>query len=366
MKKRFGLAGLIVLVVIFFLGLSWKEHRWTGQTMGTSFSVHVFLPGFLLSTNDVSFDELKKVVEQELSIINNSMSTYLPTSEISLLNAQAANQDKCIQVSEPLHETLTIAKKVHDINPLYDVTLGPLIDLWGFGGKSTVTLNWQPPANNLIEETLERVGFDLLDIGRDCVIKQADIELDLSSVAKGYAVDRIVAAFRARGVQHFLVEIGGEVFASGYKKPLRPWLDAGKWRVAVEKPIEARSELAAEPIVVADFGVATSGDYRNYLEFDQKYYTHLIDPRTGQALIYEKKPGERLRSVTVLSSSTGLADAFATGLLIAGKDLAQRISIQNKLKVLLLIESVSDEAGKSQVSYDIWRSPEFSRDAHRP
>lgn len=360
MLKRFGLAGAIVLVVIFFLGLSWKELRWTGQTMGTSFSVHAFLPGFLIADDDVSFDDLKAVVLEELAVVNDSMSTYKADSEISQFNQGLPDLHKCVELSPPFLDTLRIAEKVHvQTNGFYDVTLGPLIDLWGFGGNSQLKLDWQPPSADLIDEALEKVGFDRMKIQEQCVVKQAELELDLSSVAKGYAVDRIKDAFRAKGVEHFLIEIGGEVFASGYKKPLRPWLSAGVWRVAIEQPGKEPGTPSLPPVEILDFAVATSGDYRNYFEFQGVHYSHLIDPQTGQALQYDQLPGQKLRSVTVIGPSAGVADALATGLLVVGLERAKAIATLNKVATLLLFESTQQDGDRVQRKSGVWRSPAF-------
>jgi len=220
----------------------------------------------------------------------------------------------------------------------YDVTVGPLVELWGFGAGGRGA---SVPGEEAIARARARTGAGhlRLDAAGGRVFKGADVALDFSSLAKGYAVDRVSDYLLQAGVSRHLVEIGGELRGRG----TRPGGDP--WRIAVEKP-SAGAREPARIIDVTDIAVATSGDYRNFFEIDGQRYSHSIDPRSGYPVDHD------LVSVTVLHDSAMLADAWATALVVLGYNAASRLSGQFGLAAFFIRRS---EGGFEEAA-----SPAFS------
>ena len=276
-------------------------YGFSGPTMGTSYHVTLATdPGEALRTR------LAVDIEATLARINGRMSTYDPESELSRFNAHTGTD--WYPVSE---ETLEVVRTAQEISALtggaFDVTVGPLVDLWGFGPARPAEL---PPSNQRISDLLARVGYGLLDLREDPPAlrkRKPELHVDLSAIAKGYAVDEVAALLAAAGIEDFLVEIGGEIQASGTNKAGLPW------RIAIEKP--ASGQRTAQRIIgIHDLGLATSGDYRNFFEVSGQRYSHTIDPRTGHPVRHQ------VASVSVLDPSAMRADALATALLAMGAD----------------------------------------------
>ncbi len=290
--------------------------RLDGQTMGTSWSVQVV--GEAMRPTP-----LKGEIEQLLQRLLDIMSHYQPDSELSRFN-RADDQTQWMKVSPELVQLLESANKISALSGgAFDVTSAPLVALWGFGppGDHAPVGNAAPTAQH-IQRARAAVGFRKLRLQhRPAAIAthQPPLTLDLSAIAKGYAVDQIAKYMRNRGHEHFLVEIGGEVRAHGRNA------HGEKWRLAVEQPL-AQSRLPLTVLHLSGSAIATSGDYRNYRALtDGRRVTHLIDPRTGQPTTHN------LRSVTVLDPACARADALATALAVLGPveglALAQRASI---------------------------------------
>jgi len=375
--RRLVVISAVVISMVLIWGLSWHEDNWAGKTMGTSYSVHIFRPGFLQSSAEISSAdmpdteipetmELQKVLEEDLARVNQSMSTYIPDSEISKFNQIAAG-DTCHPVSQDFMNVLTIAEKVYqDTDGYFDPTVGPLVDLWGFGGKSKLTLDWAPPSEDAIAETMKKVGFNSLELHKEdlCVIKRADVEVDLSAVAKGYGVDVLLNTLNKAGIANALVEIGGEVHVSGQKMPLRPWMKGAPWRIMIEKPskdmvsipvmTDALKEEINAPFSLKDQAVATSGNYRNYYEYKGQSFSHIINPKTGYPLEHQHDKSQ-LTSVSIFADSTGIADGYATGLFVLGLEAAQDVAIRQGLEVVLVYEDQSTK------SFDVWVSPAYKK-----
>jgi len=204
----------------------------------------------------------------------------------------------------------------------YDVTVAPLVDLWGFGAEGPRDGIPDPAA---LAATRARVGQEKLDWdpGSRWLDKRAAIALNFSSIAKGYAVDRVAAILEAAGFADYLVEIGGEMRVAG----LSPRGDA--WRVAVERP-EAGTRAVARGIELSDRAIATSGDYRNFFTVDGERYSHLIDPRSGAPVTHD------VVSVTVVDESCMVADGWATALAVLGREAALEVAAKAGLAVYLL------------------------------
>lgn len=219
----------------------------------------------------------------------------------------------------------------------YDITVGPLVDLWGFGAPAVGDRVPEPAA---IQAALERVGRDKLRWEGGALHREADVRVDFSSVAKGYAVDRLTALLLEAGLQDTLVEIGGELRATGN----RP--EGGPWMLAVESPDMSQGRFV-EAIAASDIAVATSGDYRNYFEIDGIRYSHLVDPRTGYPVEHQ------LVSVTVLHKECMFADAYATALIVLGVEAARELAAALDLAVLFV--------SRAEDGLEVQYSPAFER-----
>ncbi|MFK7975815.1 MAG: FAD:protein FMN transferase [Halioglobus sp.] len=288
-----------------------------GATMGTTWSIT-----YLGSGEEPPAAQINAGVVEVLAAVNASMSTYQPTSEISRFNALPAGEP--IQVSEPFIEVLETALRVGGLTQgAYDVTVGPLVDLWGFG-SATFGLNTDVsiPAASAIAKALAQVGQNriVLDVARQSISKQGELALDFSSLAKGYAVDEVAAFLRENGITRYLIEVGGEMALAGNS----PRGDL--WQIAIEQP-EPQMRSVAAALRLTDLAIATSGDYRNYVEIDGKRYSHAIDPRNGYPIDHE------LVSVTVVHESAMAADAWATALIVLGLDDALAVAQAQGLAV---------------------------------
>jgi thiamine biosynthesis lipoprotein len=226
-----------------------------------------------------------------------------------------------------------------DSDGAYDVTVGPLVDLWGFGPGESIST---PPAAQDIDALMERIGQDGLRLDRaaSSVMKLGELSLDFSSLAKGFAVDEVADWLLAQGVDRFMVEVGGELRLAGASGRGDPW------RIAIERP-ESTGRSAVAALGLTDVAVATSGDYRNYFEVDGQRFSHMIDPRTGRPVAHD------LVSVTVVHPRCMLADAWATALSVLGAADAMAVAQAQGLAVYL-IRRVGDDFVYSH-------TPAFSR-----
>ena len=272
-----------------------------GATMGTTWSVK------LVATRGLHPAEIRSGIEARLDRVVAQMSTWEPDSDLSRFNRAAAGRwhelrDECLTV---LAHALEVAG---DTGGAYDPTVGPLVDLWGFGPAPR--RRTRPPAD-AIAAARARTGWERLTLdprGRR-VRQPGGVSVDLSSIAKGFAVDQVAAHLRRLGVTSYLVEIGGELRGHGAKPDGTPW-----WVALERPPVSPGRGIGAGDLIVALHGlsVATSGDYRRFFEDGGRCYSHTIDPRTGCPVEHG------LASVTVLHPECMIADALATALMVLG------------------------------------------------
>jgi thiamine biosynthesis lipoprotein len=283
------------------------EYELQGEAMGTSFSVKLVAPDEALSRSELG-EEIRALLDD----LENSMSTYREASELSRFNASASTdwQPVSTELCRAIDEALAISRQT---GGAFDVTVGPLVNLWGFGPNG-VTL--APPEPDALQDAQSRVGYQHLETRcEQSAIRKSlpKVYVDLSAWAKGYAVDRVSALLDRHGLSDYLVEIGGELLARGLNAERR------KWAIAIELPDAGRRE--AKIIVrVSGQAVATSGGYRNYFEYEGKRYSHTIDARTGRPVSHS------LESVTVVHESAAFADAMATALLVLGPQSAPALA----------------------------------------
>ncbi len=272
-----------------------------GGAMGTTWNARLVAPPAGLDNVALTaeLDALFAAIEQ-------SMSTYRPDSELSRFNAAQSTDwypvsaELCVLAAQ----SLAISRST---DGAFDVTVGPLVNLWGFGpGGATA----QPPEAERIAAALPATGFDKLqaDCAQPALRKSVPaLYVDLSAIAKGYAVDRAAELLLGRGVRNFMLELGGEVRVSGENAA------RGPWRIALEKPVEY-GRVVQTVMLLSDVAVATSGDYRNFFEHGGRRYSHAIDPRSGYPVRHTAF------SVSVLAETAAEADALATALLVLGPE----------------------------------------------
>lgn len=293
--------------------------RLSGMTMGTTYNITLVTEQPIA---DVA--AIEAAVTWALAEVNQQMSTYIPDSEINRLKPQPAGE--WVSVSAPLAEVLEISQWVSELSGgAFDVTLRPLIDLWGFGPQARQD---QVPADETIASALEQVGYQYLELDRPGLRlrRQRNVDLDLSAVAKGYGVDVLAGLLEDQGIHNYLVEIGGEMRLKGYNGRKT------SWRIAIERPDPGARQSVYQPLLVTDTGVATSGDYRNYFEREGVRYSHTIDPRTGRPITHN------LVSVTVLHPSSAKADALATAFNVLGPEAALAVANREGIAALFIIK----------------------------
>ncbi|MGB2532661.1 MAG: FAD:protein FMN transferase [Porticoccaceae bacterium] len=280
--------------------------------MGTTYSITVV-------ADQLPPDDLSQQIDRLLSKVDRSMSTYKDESEISRFNRLSVGQTQ--KISSEFAEVVRISQKIwHQSNGAFDPTIGPLVDLWGFG---PVDREGQVPSSESIEQVLSNVGFESIVLEDLTLSKLAPVALDVSAVAKGYAVDLVANHLEMLALPDYLVEIGGEIRVSGTNPDGQPW------RIALEQP---QLFAAVDRVIeISDSAIATSGDYRNYFEKDGVRYSHTIDPRTGMPIRH------KLASVSVIAESCAEADAWATALSVMGAVESKKLANQLGLAVYMLV-----------------------------
>ena len=299
--------------------------RLTGATMGTRYNIT-----WLDAEGQPAPEAIHSGVEEVLKRINGSMSTWREDALITRLNSAPAGE--WMTVDEEFAAVFAMAREVSEATGgAYDVTVGPLVDLWGFGPR----MGDEVPSDEAIAESMSRVGQAQIEFDEavPALRKPADMSLDFSSIAKGFGVDQIAAYLETQGIDRYLVEIGGEIRVKG----MSPRGDF--WRIAIEKPVAGPRDVQ-RAVTLIDTAIATSGDYRNYFEADGVRYSHTIDPRTGAPVRHE------LVSVTVVHPSAAMADAWATALTVLGPEQALFTALQQQLAVYLI--SRDGDAFKAQ------------------
>lgn len=289
-----------------------------GETMGTTWSV-------TLQADAEALPGLRDGIEERLDTVVAQMSTWEAGSDLSRYNSAAPGTAHALP--KELQKVIDAALQVSRASDgAFDPTIGPLVELWGFGPGGPSDGNGVPEA-----ETLARlrggIGWGKLVFDSEGrLIQPGSLELDLSAIAKGFAVDEVARYLDASGVPAFLVEIGGELRGQG-RKP-----DGSAWRIAVEQPVPDDTTLEDTTLVVAleDLAIATSGDYRRMFEREGRRYSHTIDPRTGEPVQHA------LASVTVLHDESMMADAWATALTVMGPDAGWDFAMRNDLAALLV------------------------------
>ena len=306
--RKYGLILILFLLSGCFENESVEQIK--GESMGTSYSINV------LGDERIEQDR----IDRRLVEINDTFSTWQDDSELSQLNRAPVGE--WIDISSELYLMLKQSVEIyHQTDGYFDPGIGRLIDLWGFGASGGRT---EAPKREEIEKAFENssIRYLLMEDGR--VKKTRNIHINLSAIAKGYAVDEVARLIKMSGIKNFLVEIGGEVVASGNNR-------GDDWVVGVERP----DNKAPIPIALKDASIATSGNYRNYFIWEGKKYMHIFNPSTGLPA------NNDLSSATVIHPQSAMSDAYATAMMAMGSTKA--IELANKLKLTALLITIKED-----------------------
>ena len=290
----------------------------SGPTMGTTYNIK-----YIESEGIPSPEVLQKEVDRLLEEVNDQMSTYRKDSELSRFN-----QNQTSTPFEVSPQTATVVKEAIRLNGLtlgaLDVTVGPLVNLWGFGPEARPEV---VPTDEELAARKANTGIQHLTVEGNLLTKDIpNLYVDLSTIAKGWGVDVVADYIQSQGIQNYMVEVGGEMRLKGINR------EGVKWRIAIEKP--SVDERAVQEIIEpGDMAVATSGDYRIYFERDGVRYSHIINPQTGKPIRH------KVVSVTVLDKSSMTADGLATGLMVLCEEQGMKIANENDIPVFMIVKT---------------------------
>lgn len=295
-----------------------------GRTMGTTWSVKLVRP------TGVARERVQRAIQGEVDRVVAQMSTWEPDSDLSRFNRAPAGTWQSLpdEFFGVLSHALALSE---DSEGAFDPTVGPLVDLWGFGpGKPARRV----PSDAELATTRARVGWQRvkLDPATKSAFQPGGAHVDLSAIAKGFGTDQIARALDRLGVRNYLVDISGELRARGG----RP--DGSDWQVAIEKPGAApggvdRLDEVERVIALRDRSIATSGDYRHFFADDGSVYSHHIDPRTGRPVPH------RIASVTTVAADCMQADSTGTTIMVLGPEQGMAYATSRGLAVLLILHN---------------------------
>ena len=315
----------ILIIIFLMIGIgacqnnNYKIVLINGFTMGTTYSIKIKTADAVVNQEKIRAD-----IEKILLEINQKMSTYIVDSELSVINFSNSLDSNLI--SDDLFKVISHANTISKTtNGAFDITVGPLVNLWGFGPNKSEN---KIPSNEEIELIKKNIGYKKIYLNKETTsIKKLhpDLYVDLSGIAKGFAVDKIALYLNSYNLENYLVEIGGELIAKGTNE------DNEVWQIGIENP----NNNVAKIIGLKDIAMATSGDYRNYFEKNGVRYSHTINPNTGKPIKH------KLASVTVLDKTAMNADALATAFMVLGP--AKTIELANELKIGVYLIIKNDE-----------------------
>lgn len=323
---------IIVILVGIFIICNGKRNipyqHDSGFVFGTSYNITY-----------QSAENQKDGIVAVLGEVDNSLS---PFNDSSIITAVNKNED--VEVNEMFTEVYNLARYVHDkTDGAFDITVAPLVNAWGFGFKSG-----SMPTAEKVDSLKKIIGFEKTSLeGKHVKKTDPRVMLDCSAIAKGYGVDVVARFLESKGIENYMVEIGGEVVVKGHN-------DSGKdWKIGVTKPTDDTLAVKQEiqtVLSLTNTAMATSGNYRNFYYKGGKKYAHTIDPKTGYPVQHN------ILSATVIANTCAKADAFATSFMVMGLEKAQKVLKKEKdIKAYIIY---SDHNGKNA----IWMSPELKKD----
>jgi thiamine biosynthesis lipoprotein len=299
-----------------------------------------FIFGTVYNITYQSDKNLEKEIIRELDKVDASLSPFNEKSIISKINR---NEEAV--VDNYFYDVFNLAMQIsEDTNGAFDITVAPIVNAWGFGFKSGSS-----PTSQYIDSLKQFIGYKKVRINKDKhVVKQDErIMLDCSAIAKGYGSDVVARLFNAKGIKNYMIEIGGEIVASGLSDKRLPW------KIGITKPSEdslGTSNELQTILNITDCAMATSGNYRNFYYKNGKRYAHTIDPRTGYPIQHN------ILSATVIAKSCAQADAYATSFMVLGLEEAKKILERHPQLLAYLIYTNKDN------EYEVWHSPALKID----
>jgi thiamine biosynthesis lipoprotein len=359
MQSYIRFSSLVLFLILSFSSCKIDSHaesvntgyvRIKGKTMGTTYAV---------TYQDAAQINYKSQIDSLLAAINQEVSTYIPSANISIFN-QKTDKSLIVSAEKNPHFVANIleSQKIFEAtNGHFDPTVMPLVNYWGFGYTEKKAITNVDKLK--IDTLLQSVGFDKLEIEvtgeKTYVISKAnsEMQLDFSAIAKGYAVDAVGNYLVSQGIENYFVEIGGETVCSG-KSPR-----GDIWALGISVPSkDAETTDIQEIVKFTNKGLATSGNYRNYhTSEDGSIYAHTINPKTG----FPEK--SNLLSATVIAENCMIADAYATAFMVMGKDMA--IEFAKSLPNIEIYLIFGDENGEMQTFYTDGFTEFLSKDAAR-
>jgi thiamine biosynthesis lipoprotein len=341
-SSRHGCAAPLFAAVLAIGASTVPARELHGDGLGSTWTVKIADPPRLDPA------ELQRGIQQRIDAVAHDLSRWDNSSALSALNA--ATNDNWYAIPDTLSTTLAFALHLaHDTNGAYDPTIAPLVDIWGFGPQGR---RYSPPSADELSAARARVGWSHieLDLANHRARKPASTQLDLSSMQHGFAADQVAAYLQSINVKRYLIDVGRELRASGDAPEGHPW------HVAIERPppeLTAAADAiptsggttassavtpsdAAPPmrvVALRDAGIATSGNYRYFFDYNGRRYSHRIDPRTGEPITHP------LAAVTVIDPECMRADALATALTILGPDDGYDYAQRHGIAALFIIRT---------------------------
>ncbi len=298
------------------------KNKATGQALGTTYSIIYF------SNQEQSFET---EIDSVFKAVNQSLSTYIPNSDISKIN----NGDSSVEVDHMFKEVFNLSKEIYKATDGYfDPTVGVLVNAWGFGPERKIEMD-----SVKIDSLLKYVGFDKVSLSQVGTIKKThpNIYFDFNAIAKGYAIDRLAVMLDNQGIANYLIEVGGELVAKGQNK-----IKEKPWVVGIDDPEITEGRELKQVINLSDRALASSGNYRKF-RIDERTgmkFVHTIDPKTG----YTKN--SNTLGVTVVANNCATADAYATAFM--AMDLEKAFDVISKNRTLEAYIIYMDEQGQTQ------------------
>lgn len=326
MKKVLPIIFVVVVLAVVAIAVRKQNVAYqhdSGLVFGTSYNITY-----------QSNDNLKPEIEKVLAEVDASLSPFNEKSVITHVN-----KNETVTLDDHFITVFRLSSEIYkDTEGAFDITVAPLVNAWGFGFKNGIT-----PDRHAIDSLMQFVGFDKVKLQDGKIIKTDDrLMLDCSAIAKGYGVDAVARLLKSKGIDNYMVEIGGEIVASGENPKGAPW------RIGVSKPDDDSVSVSNEIqgiINISNRAMATSGNYRNFYYKGGKKYAHTIDPKTGCPVQHS------ILSATVVSDECAKADAYATAFMVMGLDKAKAVLARHKDMMAYFI--YSDDKGNNKV----WYSP---------
>ena len=291
---------IISVLLFLFITTSNAQIVFNGETMGTNYNIKII--DNLRRITDYSY--FNNQIDSILQNINFHFSNYIDTSEISIFNHNFSMDP--IVVSSDLFYLVLKSKQIFEIsNGSFDITINPLLELWGFNHSSNT---FNIPDSLVVDSIKQYVDSNKLKLNNNTIQKKdPNIQINLNAIAKGWAVDKISQFLKSVEIYNHMVEIGGEIYVSGYNQDQKPW------NIGIRNP-DLNGNFILNTIEISNKAVANSGVYLNYFSLNNSNYSHLINPQSGYPIKHD------LVSAIVIANDCTTADAFSTALMIKGFD----------------------------------------------